>query len=46
MKDFCYYAPTEVVFGEHSEEQTSELVRRDGGCQRLYLTRGHGPQRH
>ena len=31
MKDFCYYAPTEVVFGEHSEEQTSELVRRYGG---------------
>ena len=31
MKDFCYYAPTEVVFGEHSEEQTGTLVKRYGG---------------
>ena len=31
MKDFCYYAPTEVVFGEHSEEKTGTLVKRYGG---------------
>lgn len=26
MKDFNYYAPTEVVFGEQSEEQVAALV--------------------
>jgi len=31
MKDFCYYAPTEVVFGEQSEEQVGTLVQRYGG---------------
>ena len=27
MKDFNYYAPTEVVFGEQSEEQVARLVK-------------------
>ena len=27
MKDFNYYAPTEVVFGEQSEEQVAALER-------------------
>jgi len=31
MKDFNYYAPTQVVFGEHSEEQVADLVRKYGG---------------
>lgn len=31
MKDFNYYAPTEVVFGEQSEEQVAALVKRYGG---------------
>ena len=31
MKDFNYYAPTEVVFGEQSEEQVAALVRKYGG---------------
>jgi len=31
MKDFTYYAPTQVVFGEHSEEQVADLVKRYGG---------------
>lgn len=26
MKDFNYYAPTEVVFGKESEEQVAHLV--------------------
>ena len=30
MKDFNYYAPTEVVFGEQSEEQVAALVPQ--GC--------------
>ncbi len=35
MKDFNYYAPTEVVFGENSEEQVAELTSRYGGSKVL-----------
>ena len=28
MKDFNYYAPTEVVFGESSEEKVAQLVKK------------------
>ena len=35
MKDFNYYAPTEVVFGEQSEEQVASLVRKYGGTKVL-----------
>lgn len=35
MKDFNYYAPTEVVFGENSEEQVAALVRKYGGTKVL-----------
>ncbi|MBQ1627041.1 MAG: iron-containing alcohol dehydrogenase [Prevotella sp.] len=31
MKDFIYYAPTEVVFGEDSEKQVVSLVKKYGG---------------
>ena len=31
MKDFNFYAPTEVVFGKQSEEQVAQLVNRYGG---------------
>ena len=31
MKDFQFYAPTEVVFGEQSEEQVAHLVKHYGG---------------
>lgn len=31
MKDFVYYAPTEVVFGQQSEEQVAGLVKKYGG---------------
>ncbi len=31
MKDFNYYAPTEVVFGKQSEEQVASLIRKYGG---------------
>ena len=31
MKDFVYYAPTQVVFGEQSEEKVADLVRHYGG---------------
>ena len=31
MKDFVYYAPTEVVFGKDSEKQVASLVKKYGG---------------
>ena len=35
MRDFNYYAPTEVVFGKHSEEQVARLVKKYGGSKVL-----------
>ena len=35
MKDFNYYAPTEVVFGQQSEEQVAALVKKYGGTKVL-----------
>ena len=35
MKDFNYYAPTEVVFGKNSEEQVAKLTSRYGGSKVL-----------
>ena len=31
MKDFVYYAPTEVVFGVQSEDKVAGLVKKYGG---------------
>ena len=31
MRDFIYYAPTEVVFGKESEEKVAGLVKKYGG---------------
>ena len=35
MKDFNYYAPTEVGFGKESEEQVDRLVKKYGGTKVL-----------
>ena len=35
MKDFMYYAPTEVAFGKESEEQVALLVKKYGGTKVL-----------
>ena len=35
MKDFNFYAPTEVVFGKQSEEQVALLVKKYGGTKVL-----------
>ena len=35
MKDFNYYAPTEVAFGKQSEEQVAQLVKKYGGTKVL-----------
>ena len=40
MKDFNYYAPTEVVFGQQSEEQVAALVKKYGGTKVLVLYGG------
>jgi alcohol dehydrogenase YqhD (iron-dependent ADH family) len=35
MKDFKYYTPTEVIFGEKSEEKVARLVKKHGGTKVL-----------
>ncbi len=35
MKDFNYYAPTEVAFGKESEQQVAGLVEKYGGTKVL-----------
>ena len=35
MRDFIYHTPTEVVFGEQSEEQVARLVKKYGGTKVL-----------
>lgn len=45
MKDFKYYAPTEVVFGKESEEQVAELVKKHGGHRILVHYGGQSAKR-
>ncbi len=45
MKDFKYYAPTEVVFGENSEEQVAALVKKYGGTKVLVHYGGKSAER-
>lgn len=35
MRDFNFYAPTQVVFGKNSESQVAELVKKYGGTKVL-----------
>lgn len=35
MRDFSFYAPTEVVFGRQAEEQVAPLVKKYGGTKVL-----------
>ena len=35
MRDFMYYAPTQVVFGKNAEEQVAALVKKYGGTKVL-----------
>ena len=41
MKDFIYYAPTEVVFGKQSEECVATMVKKYGGHNVLVHYGGH-----
>lgn len=45
MKDFNFYAPTEVVFGKESEKQISQLVRKYGGSKVLLHYGGQSARR-
>ena len=45
MRDFNYYAPTEVVFGEQSEEQVALLVKKYGGTKVLVHYGGQSAKR-
>ena len=45
MKDFNYYAPTEVVFGRNSEEQVARLIKRYGGHKVLVHFGGQSAQK-
>ena len=45
MKDFNYYAPTQVVFGRESEEQVAALVKKYGGTKVLVHYGGRSAQR-
>ena len=45
MRDFNYYAPTQVVFGKESEEQVALLVKNYGGTKVLVHYGGASAQR-
>ncbi len=45
MKDFNYYAPTEVVFGKESEEQVAQMVKKYGGHRVLVHYGGQSAKR-
>ncbi len=45
MKDFTYFAPTEVVFGKESEEQVARLVKKYGGTKVLVHYGGRSAER-
>jgi len=45
MKDFNYYAPTEVVFGKDSERQIAGLIRKYGGSRVLLHYGGKSAQK-
>lgn len=40
MKDFTYYAPTEVIFGPDTESRVGELVKKWGGTRVLLVYGG------
>ena len=45
MKDFNFYAPTEVVFGENSEERVALLIKKYGGTKVLVHYGGKSAER-
>ena len=45
MRDFTFYAPTDVVFGKEAEARITELIRRHGGTKLLLHYGGQSAQR-
>ena len=45
MRDFTYYAPTEVAFGAHAEERIGKLVAKYGGTKVLIHYGGSSAER-
>lgn len=45
MKDFFYYAPTEVAFGRNSESRIAELISKNGGTKVLIHYGGRTAER-
>lgn len=45
MKDFTYYAPTDVVFGRDAESHIVEMIKRHGGTKLLLHYGGGSAQR-
>lgn len=40
MRDFTFYAPTEIMFGSHAEERAGSAIRKYGGTRVLVLYGG------
>ncbi len=40
MRDFTFYAPTEIIFGAHAEETAAEAVKKYGGTRVLVIYGG------
>lgn len=45
MKNFNYYTPTEIVFGNESESKTAQLIKRYGGTKVLVHYGGKSAER-
>ncbi len=41
MRDFTFYAPTEIIFGSLAEERAGETIKKYGGTRVLVLYGGH-----
>ena len=41
MRDFTFYAPTEIIFGSLAEERAGEEIKKYGGTRVLVLYGGH-----
>lgn len=45
MKNFSYYTPTEVVFGNEAESKNTQLIKRYGGTKVLVHYGGKSAKR-
>ena len=45
MKDFTYYAPTEIIFGKATEGKAGELIKKYGGSRVFVIYGGHSAEK-